>query len=45
MLFKGLEAEVAVILNIEGMNSSHLYVAMTRESIKLVVCSASPILG
>jgi DNA helicase-2/ATP-dependent DNA helicase PcrA len=45
LLLKGLEAEVAVVLNTEGMSAQHLYVAMTRGSMKLVVCSASPILG
>ncbi len=45
LLLKGLEAEVAVVLNAEGMSAQHLYVAMTRGSMKLVVCSASPILG
>jgi len=45
LLLKGLEAEVAVLLNTEGMSAQHLYVAMTRGSMKLVVCSASPIVG
>lgn len=45
LLLKRLEAEVAVVLNTEGMSAQHLYVAMTRGSMKLVVCSASPILG
>lgn len=45
LLLKGLEAEVAVLLNTEGMNAQHLYVAMTRGSMKLVVCSAKPIVG
>lgn len=45
LLLKGLEAEVAVVLNTEGMSAQHLYVAMTRGSMKLVVCSANPILG
>ena len=45
LLLKGLEAEVAVILNTEEMNAQNLYVAMTRGSMKLVVCSATPILG
>lgn len=45
LLLKGLEAEVAVLLNTEGMNAQHLYVAMTRGSMKLVVCSPTPILG
>lgn len=41
LLLKGLEAEVAVILNTEGMNARHLYVAMTRGANRLVVCSRS----
>lgn len=45
LLLKGLEAEVAVVLNTKGMSAQHLYVAMTRGSMKLVVCSSSPILG
>ncbi|MDR0776881.1 MAG: UvrD-helicase domain-containing protein [Azonexus sp.] len=45
LLLKGLEAEVAVLLDTEGMSAQHLYVAMTRGSMKLVVCSDSPIVG
>ena len=45
LLLKGLEAEVGVLLNIDGMNAQNLYVAMTRGSMKLVVCSASPVVG
>ncbi|MCB1602525.1 MAG: UvrD-helicase domain-containing protein [Xanthomonadales bacterium] len=45
LLLKGLEAEVAVLLNIEGMSAQNLYVAMTRGSMKLVVCSTSPVIG
>jgi hypothetical protein len=45
LLLKGLEAEMAVLLNTEGMSAQHLYVAMTRGSMKLVVCSGSPIVG
>lgn len=45
LLLKGLEAEVAVLLNTDGMSVQHLYVAMTRGSMKLVVCSASPVIG
>jgi hypothetical protein len=45
LLLKGLEAEVAVLLNTEGMSAQNLYVAMTRGSMMLVVCSASPIVG
>jgi hypothetical protein len=44
LLLKGLEAEVAVILDPQEMNRAHLYVAMTRGARKLVVCSATPIL-
>jgi hypothetical protein len=42
LLLKGLEAEVAVLLNTEGMSAQHLYVAITRGSMKLVVCSENP---
>lgn len=42
LLLKGLEAEVAVIPNPENMDARHLYVAMTRGSSLLVVCSATP---
>lgn len=45
LLLKGLEAEVAVVLNTEGMSAQHLYVAMTRGSMKLVVCSANSMVG
>jgi DNA helicase-2/ATP-dependent DNA helicase PcrA len=45
LLLKGLEAEVVVLLNIEGMSAQNLYVALTRGSMKLVVCSASPVIG
>ena len=45
LLLKGLEAEVAVLLDIEDMDAAHLYVAMTRGSKKLVVCSRSPVLN
>lgn len=44
LLLKGLEAEVAVILDTAGMNPAHLYVAMTRGSRRLVVCSPTPVL-
>lgn len=39
LLLKGLEAEVAVLLNADEMDAAHLYVAMTRGSKKLVICS------
>lgn len=44
LLLKGLEAEVAVILQPEAMNASNLYVALTRGSRQLVVCSRTPVL-
>lgn len=44
LLLKGLEAEVAVILDPSTMNRAHLYVAMTRGSNRLVVCSKTPML-
>lgn len=45
LLLKGLEADIAVILNAGGLNARNLYVAMTRGSRRLLVCSASPILN
>lgn len=39
LLLKGLEAEVAVILNPSALNRANLYVAMTRGSDTLVICS------
>lgn len=51
LLFKGLEADVAVILDasdfdkVPQRNMKNLYVAMTRGSRKLVVCSESPLVG
>ncbi|MBX8472112.1 UvrD-helicase domain-containing protein [Pseudomonas sp. RIT778] len=42
LLLKGLEAEVAVIPSPENMDARHLYVALTRGSNRLVVCSAVP---
>ncbi|KVH53746.1 DNA helicase UvrD [Burkholderia sp. MSMB1072] len=42
LLLKGLEAEVAIIPNPETMDSRHLYVAMTRGSTRLVICSEAP---
>ncbi|RWE16966.1 MAG: DNA helicase UvrD [Mesorhizobium sp.] len=44
LTLKGLEAEVAVILDVTEMDAKHLYVAMTRGSKMLVVCAASPVL-
>ncbi|MGL3822997.1 UvrD-helicase domain-containing protein [Sphingopyxis sp. R3-92] len=45
LLMKGLEGDVAVILDGDDLNFHHLYVAMTRGAKKLIVCSASPTLG
>jgi hypothetical protein len=39
LLLKGLEAEVAVILDADSLSPQNLYVAMTRGSKKLVICS------
>lgn len=44
LLLKGQEAEMAVILNPESMDAKHLYVAMTRGSARLVICSETPTL-
>lgn len=44
LLLKGLEAEVAAITAPEEMDARHLYVAFTRGSKKLIVCSFTPIL-
>jgi len=44
LLLKGLEAEVAVVLNPAELDAANLYVAMTRGSETLVICSASKII-
>lgn len=45
LLFKGLEAEVSIILEPEAMDHERdLYVALTRGSKKIVVCASSPLL-
>jgi len=44
LLLKGLEADVAVILDATDIDARNLYVAMTRGSRKLVICSRTPIL-
>lgn len=44
LLLKGLEADVSVVLYPEKMKGQELYVAMTRGSRCLVVCSRSPLL-
>jgi hypothetical protein len=45
LLLKGLEADVAVILNPGVMNARNLYVAMTRGSQSLIICSSTPVLN
>ena len=45
LLLKGLESEVAVILNADALDARNLYVAMTRGSKALVVCARSPVLN
>jgi DNA helicase-2/ATP-dependent DNA helicase PcrA len=44
LLFKGLEADVSIILNADTMNARDLYVALTRGTKKLVVCSSEHLL-
>lgn len=44
LLLKGLEADISVILNAETLNARNLYVAMTRGSKRVLVCSSSPLL-
>lgn len=45
LLLKGLESEVAVVLNAGALDARNLYVAMTRGSKALVVCSPSQVLN
>lgn len=45
LLLKGLEAEVAVVLNADDLDARNLYVAMTRGSKRIVVCSRTPLLN
>lgn len=45
LLLKGLEADVAVILNADNLSGRNLYVAMTRGSKRLLVCARSPVLN
>lgn len=44
LLFKGLEADISIILEPELMNANDLYVSLTRGSRRLVVCSTTPLL-
>jgi DNA helicase-2/ATP-dependent DNA helicase PcrA len=45
LLLKGLEADISVILNPVALNARNLYVAMTRGSRRVIICSPSPILN
>lgn len=45
LLLKGLEADVAVILEPERMTAQHLYVALTRGARRVVICSSTPSLS
>ena len=45
LLLKGLEAEVVVVLNASALDARNLYVAMTRGSRALIVCSQTPVLN
>lgn len=45
LLLKGLEAEVAVILDADSLDTRNLYVGMTRGSKRIVVCSRTPMLN
>lgn len=44
LLLKGLEAEMVVVLNPGALDARNLYVAMTRGSKALAICSPTPIL-
>lgn len=44
LLLKGLEAEVAVVLNGGNLDARNLYVAITRGSKMLTVCAPTPVL-
>ena len=45
LLLKGLEADISVILNPVALNARNLYVAMTRGSRRVIICSPSPVLN
>ena len=44
LLLKGLEADVAIVLEPQAMTAQHLYVALTRGARQIVVCSPTSIL-
>lgn len=45
LLLKGLEADVAVVLNADALDARNLYVAMTRGSRALHICARNPVLN
>ena len=45
LLLKGLEADVAIIIDTELLSARDLYVAMTRGSRKLVICTTNLVLS
>jgi DNA helicase-2/ATP-dependent DNA helicase PcrA len=45
LLLKGLEADISVILNAGPLNARNLYVAMTRGSRRVLICSPTSILS
>jgi len=45
LLLKGLEADISVVLNAGVLNARNLYVAMTRGSRRVLVCTPTPILN
>lgn len=45
LLLKGLEADIAVVTDPGTMDSKNLYVAITRGSERLVICSPTPVLN
>jgi hypothetical protein len=45
LLLKGLEGDVAVVLNAAALDARNLYVAMTRGAKGLIICSPQPVLN
>jgi hypothetical protein len=45
LLLKGLEADVAVVLGADDLNARNLYVAITRGSKRLTICSRNAVLN
>tara|TARA_R110000772_G_scaffold171189_1_gene283202 strand:- start:2331 stop:3746 length:1416 start_codon:yes stop_codon:yes gene_type:complete len=44
LLLKGLEADVAVVIDTDQLDARDLYVAMTRGSKRLVICAKDPVI-